>query len=55
MSTRFQRDVIRKGKPDELPAAAPLADDPQLYKAVEHVREKLGDPLPAPPAPPAAG
>jgi carboxyl-terminal processing protease len=50
-----KRDVIRKPQPDDPPAAAPLGEDPQLFKAVQYVREKVGDPLPAPPEPPAAG
>jgi carboxyl-terminal processing protease len=49
--SRQKRDVIRKPPPDQ----APLGEDPQLLKAVQHLREKLGDPLPAPPEPPAAG
>lgn len=52
---RQQRDIIRKADPDESPSAASLGEDPQLLKAVQHLREKLGDPLPAPPEPPAAG
>jgi carboxyl-terminal processing protease len=52
---RQQRDIIRKPQPDELPTSAPLGEDPQLLKAVQYVREKLGDPLPVPPEPPAAG
>jgi carboxyl-terminal processing protease len=52
---RQLRDVIRKLKPDEAIPAASLSDDPPLHKAVQHVREQLGDPLPAPPEPPPAG
>jgi len=52
---RQQRDIIRKARPGEPPAELPVVDDPQLKKAVEYVREKLGDPVPAPPEPPAVG
>jgi carboxyl-terminal processing protease len=51
---RLQREVIRKSAGGETPELPPLAD-PQLEKAVEYLREKLGDPVPAPPQPPAAG
>jgi carboxyl-terminal processing protease len=52
---RQQRDVIRTPQ-DTAPPPTPMwQEDPQLRKAVERVREKLGDPLPAPPEPPAAG
>jgi carboxyl-terminal processing protease len=55
VQARHQRDIIRKPSPDEPAASAPLGEDPQLLKAMHYVREKLGDPLPAPPEPPAAG
>lgn len=52
---RQQRDVIRKAGPADAPLTPLFWEDPQLKKSVEFVREKLGDPLPAPPEPPAAG
>ncbi len=51
---RQSRDVVRNGKGEPPPAAA-LESDQQLKKGIEYLREKLGDPLPAPPEPPAAG
>ena len=55
IQSRQQRDIIRKPSADD-PATTPaLGEDPQLLKAVQYIREKLGDPLPAPPEPPAAG
>jgi carboxyl-terminal processing protease len=52
---RQKRDIIRKPIADD-PATAPaLGEDPQLLRAVQYIREKVGDPLPAPPEPPPAG
>jgi carboxyl-terminal processing protease len=53
---RQTRDAIRR--PDDKSTESLPADlftDPQRDKAIEYVREKLGDPVPAPPQPPAAG
>lgn len=52
--SRLQREVIRKSADGET-LQLPALSDPQLEKAVEYLREKLGDPVPAPPQPPAAG
>jgi carboxyl-terminal processing protease len=53
---RQQREIIHQRRPDDASAPpTPVGEDPQLLRAVQHLREKLGDPLPAPPEPPAAG
>lgn len=52
---RNARDAIRRANEgEELPALDPYVDS-QRDKAIEYLREKLGDPIQPPPAPPAAG